>query len=178
VTYRLVFPNAITCEHKTSAIPHTPSTVDASADDEKNLRRPRTKERMSIRGLTQLRALRLVYCDHTGSSKGAVDFIASGRFDAFRARVGAATADVVAEVRRGGDPHVTATYANGRTKTVGLKNASALDAEKQCEWLRSEKGKPGGAPMKRRHFTKRPSVQGQWTPFTFGPGAPYVESSP
>lgn len=156
--------------------------ADASPDDETNPRpRAHTKKtnaRMSIRGVTQLRALRLVYCDHTGTSKGAVDFIASGRFDAFRARVGAATADVVAEIRRGGDPHVTATYANGQTKTVGLKNASAYDAEKQCEWLRSEKGKPGSAPMKKRHFTKRPSVQGQWTPFTFGPGAPYVESSP
>jgi hypothetical protein len=29
--------------------------------------------------------------------------------------------------------------------------------------------------MKHRHFTKKPSVQGRWTPFTFGGGRAYVD---
>lgn len=129
---------------------------------------------MSLRGVTQLRALRLIYCDHTGSSRGVQHFVASGGFDALRAKLASSpSTEVRAEIRRGGDPHVVATYACGTTKSVGLKNATAEATATQCEWLRTEKGKPGSKPIKSRHFTKHPSVQGQWTPFTFGDGAPY-----
>ena len=131
---------------------------------------------MSIRGVTQLRTLRLVYCDHTGSSKGALEYVRNGGFAAFVSRIGAAQAACTTEVRRGGDPHVVATYANGKSKTVGLKNASAETAERQLEWLRTEKGTEGGSkPMKHRYFTKSPSVQGKWTPFTFGGGVAYLD---
>lgn len=139
---------------------------------------------MSVRGVTQIRALALYYCDVTGSSAGAREFVRSGMFAEFLGRARTIPAGAVgaeeasssafrASVARGRDPHVRATYANGNAKTVGLKNLSALECERQCEALANEKGKPGSKPMKGRHFTKRPSVQGRWTPFTFGSGAPY-----
>ena len=139
---------------------------------------------MSIRGVPQIRALALYYCDVTGSSKGAKEFARSGLFEEFLRRSSTIKASTSASsddaetafatfVKRGRDPHVRATYANGNSKTVGLKNLSALECERHCEALANEKGKPGSRPMKSRHFTKAPSVQGRWTPFTFGGGAPY-----
>ena len=41
---------------------------------------------MSIRGVAQLRALRLVYCDVTGTSRGIKEFVLSGGWDEFKAR--------------------------------------------------------------------------------------------
>ena len=136
---------------------------------------------MAIRGVSQLRALRLVYCDVTGSSRGTKDFITSGGWDEFIARVSASapatTTSATNEIRRGCDPHVRASYANGNEKTVGLKNLGAEAVATHCAWLASEKGARGSKPMRRgRHFTKRPSVQGRWTPFTFGSGVPYIDA--
>jgi large subunit ribosomal protein L43 len=132
---------------------------------------------MSIRGVAQLRARRLVYCDVTGTSRGIKEFVLSGGWDEFKARalVHGDSTEATTEIRRGGDPHVRATYANGHEKAVGLKNLSANAVETHVRWLASEKGKPGSKPMKHRHFTKKPSVQGRWTPFTFGGGRAYVD---
>lgn len=168
------------CGRLVSTRPHSPSLGVSSSPRARATARadaPKNARAMSIRGVPQLRALRLVYCDVTGSSRGAKDFITSGGWGEFVARVGTtASTSTTSEVQRGCDPHVRASYANGNEKTVGLKNLSADAVATHCAWLASEKGKPGSKPMKGRHFTKRPSVQGRWTPFTFGGGAPYIDA--
>ena len=95
---------------------------------------------MSIRGVAQLRALRLVYCDVTGTSRGIKEFVLSGGWDEFKARalVHGDSTEATTEIRRGGDPHVRATYANGHEKAVGLKNLSANAVETHVRWLASE----------------------------------------
>eukprot|EP01026_Neomeris_dumetosa_P067586 TRINITY_DN65924_c0_g1_i2.p4 TRINITY_DN65924_c0_g1~~TRINITY_DN65924_c0_g1_i2.p4 ORF type:complete len:161 (-),score=8.08 TRINITY_DN65924_c0_g1_i2:439-861(-) len=115
---------------------------------------------MSLRGVYQVTRISFIYCDWGGSSRGLRQFIEENlpllkykrpwiKFDT--------------QVRRNKHPLLTATYKSGRFRYVSVKNCTPQEIGQFAYYLVNN---PGISMRKNvdRFRTKRPSIQGQWTP--------------
>lgn len=132
---------------------------------------------MAKYGQIMLKQLRLQYCDFGGASAGMREFL-HHHLPALVAEAGAQGVDVRAELKRGAFPLLRATYrpltAGGaeRARVVGTKNLSAEAVAEQVRWLRDSQGRPTGKRVPARHIiSARRSVQGTWSPATWGGAA-------
>ena len=114
---------------------------------------------MSVKGIRQLKSVRLYFCDFGGSSRGTrrllqsdtlVDYMKANKFklDIF--------------MRRGKHPYFSAAYINGYVKDVPLRN---LEEEKVIEMINRAYISMGRRPI--RHNIQEVSkdnisIQGRW----------------
>ena len=74
--------------------------------------------------------------------------------------------DVKVQGRRNATPTATGVYRNGRRKTIQLSNWGALRVAEALVRLAESSGVPANTRIAStaRHETRKPSVQGRWTP--------------
>lgn len=129
---------------------------------------------MSRRGVWQLQRIAFNYCEHSGSSRGAREFIkhssnsSSGYMTSFMEDN--PQIDVTMTVRPGRHPWIEATYLNGRVRSVSMRNDDPVEILRQMMNLRSSVGRKttcgrkSNRQIKERVVTQQPSIQGRWTP--------------
>eukprot|EP00245_Coleochaete_scutata_P008965 TRINITY_DN2851_c0_g2_i1.p1 TRINITY_DN2851_c0_g2~~TRINITY_DN2851_c0_g2_i1.p1 ORF type:complete len:123 (+),score=24.26 TRINITY_DN2851_c0_g2_i1:123-491(+) len=115
---------------------------------------------MSFLGVHQLKRLVVSFCDHSGSSKGARDFVKTFLPEL---RTANPQLEVEESLRRGLHPFLRGFYANGKTRTVDVKNKDAEEVLHYATALRNAAGHKV-IKLKSRHTTTQPSIQGMWTP--------------
>lgn len=93
---------------------------------------------MATRGVFQLRKLTVMYCDHSGSSKGAREFIRR-RIVEFANNTPAA--EVATELRPGKHPYIMGDYITGEVKTIGIKNIEPREIMDYALMLRNSSGR-------------------------------------
>lgn len=93
---------------------------------------------MATRGVFQLRKLTVKYCDHSGSSKGAREFIRH-RIVEFANNTPAA--EVATELRPGQHPYIMGDYVTGEVKTIGIKNIAPGEIMDYALMLRNSSGR-------------------------------------
>lgn len=93
---------------------------------------------MATRGVFQLRKLTVKYCDHSGSSKGAREFIRH-RIVEFANITPAA--EVATELRPGQHPYIMGDYVTGETKQIGIKNIAPAEIMEYALKLRNSSGR-------------------------------------
>mmetsp|Transcript_23599 Transcript_23599/g.27844 ORF Transcript_23599/g.27844 Transcript_23599/m.27844 type:complete len:133 (+) Transcript_23599:53-451(+) len=116
---------------------------------------------MATRGVKQLLKLRLVYCEHGGSSRSIREYLSSGKIVDF-ATVNPSV-KVIAQLRNGKHPYVKAEYLTGSDKQVCIKNESLERIERVVQMLNDTSGRKItkiGGPIR----SLKPTVQGVWTP--------------
>ncbi|CAN0423352.1 unnamed protein product [Ectocarpus sp. 8 AP-2014] len=113
---------------------------------------------MATRGVFQLRKLTLKYCDHSGSSKGAREFIRQ-RIVEFANNTPAA--EVVTELRPGQHPYIMGDYVTGEVKTIGIKNIAPGEIMDYAMMLRNSSGHKV-RKFKKPVESRYPSIQGVW----------------
>ena len=93
---------------------------------------------MASRGVFQLRKLTVKYCEHSGSSRGARDFIRHCILD-FANKTPAA--EVVTELRPGKHPYIMGEYLTGSSKVIGVKNITPKEIMDYAMMLRNTSGR-------------------------------------
>ena len=96
---------------------------------------------MATRGVFQLRKLTVKYCDHSGSSRGAREFIRH-RIVEFAKNTPAA--EVATELRPGQHPYIIGDYVTGEAKTIGVKNIDPAEIMNYALMLRNSSGRKVG----------------------------------
>ncbi|CAK9198570.1 unnamed protein product [Sphagnum troendelagicum] len=117
---------------------------------------------MAVRGVWQLKKLVVCFCDHSGSSAGAREFVEMllPKFQKQNPQLEATT-----HLVRGHHPHLRGHFVNGNERVVDVKNKSSEEIWTQVMRLRNSTGRKV-VKLKTRHVTHSPSVQGTWTPQT------------
>ena len=110
-----------------------------------------------------MKKLTVAYCEFSGSSRGARDFVEKA-LPAFREKF--PQYEVATEVLRGKHPYVKGEYTKGKSRVVGVKNLSTTDIEFHVTNLRRHTNDKATI-FKHRVFSKTPSIQGKWTVDTF-----------
>jgi len=116
---------------------------------------------MATRGVKQLLKLRLVYCEHGGSSRSIRDYLSSRKVIDF-ASVNPSV-QVIAQLRNGKHPYVKAEYLTGSDKQVCIKNETMERVERVVQMLNDTSGRKItkiNGPVR----THKPTIQGVWTP--------------
>lgn len=145
---------------------------------------------MSRRGVWQLRNIVFNYCNHSGSSRGAREFL-FGSADVILKNKSVVNVskdstrpndtptsymasfveqhphiDVACQVRSGRHPWIEARYMNGRIRSVSMKNDDTVEILRQLMNLRSTVGRrtstgsKSNRQVKQRVVTSQPSIQG------------------
>lgn len=132
---------------------------------------------MAKYGQIMLKQLRLQYCDFGGASAGMREFL-HHHLPALVAEAGAQGVEVRAELKRGFPPTLRAVYrpltegGAERGRVVGVKNLSREGVAEQVRWLRDSQGRATNKRVPPRHIiSMRRSVQGTWSPATWGAAA-------
>eukprot|EP01121_Diplochlamys_sp_Union-15-3_P012199 TRINITY_DN3626_c0_g1_i3.p1 TRINITY_DN3626_c0_g1~~TRINITY_DN3626_c0_g1_i3.p1 ORF type:complete len:126 (+),score=17.04 TRINITY_DN3626_c0_g1_i3:69-446(+) len=118
---------------------------------------------MATRGVWQLKKLIFTYDWWAGSSKGVREFLRGPTFEALKEKHPQYTYEVNMKTSR--HPVVTAHYINGYTKTLSLRRAQTPEILDRVNLLKNSFGRKPRS-WNKRHITKRPSIQGLWTPDT------------
>lgn len=118
---------------------------------------------MATRGVWQLKRLVLKFCDISGSSRGAREFMET-QLPAFQSAN--AQLEVEAVLNRGRHPNLHGFYRNGRDRVVDVKNQTAENILEAAARLRNSTGRKV-VKLRHRHVTQQPSIQGTWTPHTW-----------
>lgn len=111
---------------------------------------------MTQRGVWQLQRLTVSYCEHSGSSRGAREFVQN--FLPLFAKDNKQI-EVKAELKPGRHPCLRGEYRNGSSRQVGLKNEPQEELLRQAMMLRGTIGRKASLIVKRRHVQKNPSIQ-------------------
>ncbi|CAI2382994.1 unnamed protein product [Moneuplotes crassus] len=114
---------------------------------------------MSVKGIRQLKSIRLYFCDFGGSSRGTRDVLKSQSLADF-VKKGSFNMDIF--MRRGHHPYFSATYINGFVKDIPLRN---LEEEEIMQFFKSSYNSFGRRPLK--HNINEVSndietIQGKW----------------
>eukprot|EP00554_Chaetoceros_debilis_P006887 CAMPEP_0194074128 /NCGR_PEP_ID=MMETSP0149-20130528/1331_1 /TAXON_ID=122233 /ORGANISM="Chaetoceros debilis, Strain MM31A-1" /LENGTH=132 /DNA_ID=CAMNT_0038754245 /DNA_START=26 /DNA_END=424 /DNA_ORIENTATION=- len=116
---------------------------------------------MATRGVKQLAKLRVVFCEHGGSSNLVREYIKTGGIVQFA--TDNPTVEVEAKLRNGKHPYIKAEYITGFSKQVCVKNEPLERIQDVMTMLNNSSGRKIskiGNPVR----TDTPSVQGVWTP--------------
>uniref|UniRef100_A0A7S1GKP3 Large ribosomal subunit protein mL43 n=1 Tax=Cyclophora tenuis TaxID=216820 RepID=A0A7S1GKP3_CYCTE len=116
---------------------------------------------MATRGVYQLARLRLVYCEHGGSSRTIRDYISSGRIVQWAKDH--PHVEVEVHVRNGKHPLIEGEYLTGQPKQITVKNQTMERIQQVVDMLHNSSGRKI-KKLKRTVVTQTPSVQGVWTP--------------
>ena len=116
---------------------------------------------MATRGIYQLRRLRLVYCEHGGSSRTLRDYIASGRIVQWAEKH--PHVEVEVSVRNGKHPLIEGEYITGHPKQVSVRNETTKRIQNVVDMLYNSSGRKM-KKFNRTVVTQTPSIQGVWTP--------------
>lgn len=130
---------------------------------------------MSRRGMWQLQRIAFNYCEHSGSSRGAREFLSHRSHDPSNGYMKSfmeenPQIDVTTTVRPGRHPWIEASYLNGRVRSVSMRNDDPVEILRQMVNLRSTVGRRttcgrrSNRQVKERVVTRQPSIQGRWTP--------------
>jgi len=114
---------------------------------------------MAVRGVWQLKKLIVCYCDHSGSSAGAREFM-ERIFPKFQRQN--PQLELATELVRGHHPHLRGHYVNKNERVVDVKNQNAEEIMTQVMRLRNSTGRKV-VKLKTRHVTFNPSIQGTWS---------------
>lgn len=114
---------------------------------------------MSRRGVWQLKKLVLHYCDKSGSSRGAREFV-EHVWPKFTEQNPQIPAEAV--IRAGKHPYLEAKYICGNERTIDLRNSSPEEILRQAVLLRSSLGRKASLQVKKRVVTSQSSIQGRW----------------
>ena len=117
---------------------------------------------MATRGVKQLRKLKLIYCEHGGSSASVREFISSGRVVSFAKENPDVT--LIVKPRNGKHPHVMGQYLTGYDKQICVKNESLKRIEEVLQMLNNTSGRKITKLSGKSVRTATPSIQGIWTP--------------
>jgi len=137
---------------------------------------------MSRRGVWQLQRIVFNYCNHSGSSRGAREFLygssnaVKNTLEDTASKQGASYMDsfverhphiaISCQVKSGRHPWIEASYLNGRVRSVSMKNDDAVEILRQMMNLRSTVGRrtstgsKSNRQVKKRVVTSQPSIQG------------------
>eukprot|EP00884_Botryococcus_braunii_P016996 jgi/Botrbrau1/3980/Bobra.0365s0052.1 len=141
---------------------------------------------MSRKGVWQLRQLAITYCDFSGSSRGAREFVQTVLPD-FKGKN--PQLKISDNIRRGHHPWLDARYVNGSRRTLDLKNRDAEEILRQAQHLRNSAGRKASLTIKKPVVSpglkganaevihKSRSIQGVWRPGMFD-SASTTEVSP
>ncbi|CAM9518864.1 unnamed protein product [Phaeothamnion confervicola] len=110
--------------------------------------------------LPPLRSLVIRYCNWGGSSRNIPEFLRTRAVDLAKLMP---HAEISTEIRRGRHPCLVATYGNGRTKVICIKNESVDAIDDWCTRLRQESGRKV-LKLDRPVISNAPTVQGVWDP--------------
>eukprot|EP00816_Leptocylindrus_hargravesii_P013225 CAMPEP_0196810840 /NCGR_PEP_ID=MMETSP1362-20130617/14588_1 /TAXON_ID=163516 /ORGANISM="Leptocylindrus danicus, Strain CCMP1856" /LENGTH=136 /DNA_ID=CAMNT_0042186001 /DNA_START=21 /DNA_END=431 /DNA_ORIENTATION=+ len=116
---------------------------------------------MATRGIKQLQTLRVVYCEHGGSSRYIRDFIRNGPIVKFAEQNPSVQVDV--QLRPGKHPYIKGEYLTGSDKQVCVKNEPLNRIWKVVEMLNNSSGRKM-VKFDKPVVTNTPSVQGVWSP--------------
>ncbi|KAL3162365.1 hypothetical protein ABBQ32_010046 [Trebouxia sp. C0010 RCD-2024] len=111
---------------------------------------------MTQRGVWQLQRLTVSYCEHSGSSRGAREFVQS--FLPIFAEENKQI-DVKTVLHPGRHPCLRGEYRNGTSRQVGVKNEPQEELLRQTILLRGSIGRKASLVVKQRHVQKVPSIQ-------------------
>jgi len=110
-----------------------------------------------------MRKLTVAYCEFSGSSRGAREFVET-MLPAFKQKF--PQYEVATEIRKGKHPYVRGDYVKGIPRIVGVKNLPVDEIEFHVKNLRRHTNDKA-THLKKRVLTKTPSIQGKWTIDTF-----------
>ena len=125
---------------------------------------------MATRGVFQLTKLKIVYCEHGGSSKHVREFLTSGKVLEWAAAHPSVEVDVL--VRNGKHPYVQGEYLTGPSKQIGVKNEDISWLRKAMNMLFNSSGRKI-KKLDQPVITATPSIQGIWSPMLDLGHAPY-----
>ncbi len=94
---------------------------------------------MSVRGIRQLKYLRLYFCDLGGSSAGIRDALKSEELVDFMNENKHVSLDII--MRRNHHPYVSAVFINGYTKDVPLRKVMMEDFMWEIDRLNKQYGR-------------------------------------
>ena len=136
---------------------------------------------MSRRGVSQLQRIVFNYCNHSGSSRGAREFLfgstnaVKNTIEDSSSRNGQSYMEsfverhphitISCQVKSGRHPWMEASYLNGRVRSVSMKNDDAVEILRQIMNLRSTVGRrtstgsKSNRQVKQRVVTSQPSIQ-------------------
>jgi large subunit ribosomal protein L43 len=109
----------------------------------------------------QLSKLRLVYCEHGGSSAAVREFIGSDKIINWAKEH--PHVNVSVEVRNGHHPFVEGQYVSGKPKVITVKNETSQELKKVMDMLYNSSGRKI-TKLRKPVITATPSIQGVWTP--------------
>ena len=109
----------------------------------------------------QLTRLRLVYCEHGGSSAAVREFIGSHKIIKWAEEHPHVKISV--DVRNGRHPFVEGEYLSGKPKVICVKNETPHQVKKVMDMLFNSSGRKI-TKLRKPVITATPSIQGVWTP--------------
>ena len=121
---------------------------------------------MAVRGIFQLRNIKLQFCDFGGSSQGVRSLLQTPALEDFLDRN--PHIKLEAYQVRGRHPYIRTEYVNGWCRTVSLRNLSDGEVMKTLEAVRSQVGHKAWKHAGAKVYSVRPSIQGRWQPNMWG----------
>ena len=115
---------------------------------------------MSLKGIKQLKELKVLYSDLDGSSKGIREWMRSSLLSL-------ATNNpellITTEKKRSVHPYLRGIYINGNTKTICVRNKEPDEINNFAMFLRNQIGRRMNTTgYKKTVLSNRPSIQGIW----------------
>jgi large subunit ribosomal protein L43 len=121
---------------------------------------------MAVRGIFQLRNIKLQFCDFGGSSQGVRTLLKTNAIEEFLDRN--PHIKLEAYQVRGHHPYIRTEYINGWCRTVSLRNLNDGEILKALEDARSQIGHKAWKHAGAKVYSVRPSIQGRWQPNMWG----------
>ncbi|KAI9223882.1 hypothetical protein BC828DRAFT_374957 [Blastocladiella britannica] len=106
--------------------------------------------------------IKLEYCERSGSSRGAIQFLKSDlhKFAAAHPHI-----QIVVTPRPSKHPLATGTFASGRDKVLSLRNLDPTDIRKQLRLLTDAADALNKHPVRGGVTSTTKAVRGIWSPF-------------
>lgn len=108
----------------------------------------------------QLKRLRFIYCDISGSSRGLREYLCSSVYSSFQTEHPHLAWQY--SLKRSRPPYLSCLYLNGFIKDVPLANKAMEDVHADIITAYSQFGKRSSPFHGRKVYTAKESVQGKW----------------
>ena len=115
---------------------------------------------MSLKGIKQLKELKVLYSDLDGSSKGIREWM---RTSLLSLATNNPELLITTEKKRSVHPYLRGIYINGNTKTICVRNKEPDEINDFAMFLRNQIGRRMNTTgYKKPVLSNRPSIQGVW----------------